>query len=473
MLFEDVLNLCKAFTHVMTASQNVSADFDTIVSFFDIMNNFLERLSLLESRLPSNKVYQTAIIRVFSSILAVCGIARQYRLKGRFVKWAHALVDGQDSDLQQKYEDLQKQIQDLESLAIMATLATTIDLSRDFTNFTQRFTAMSSLIEANSTHTIETQKSVKEISVRLNTGFKSLQQSIMQRDGRDADMKKTNLADSGAKRVRELNQLRRELDIGGLYRDASNKMWTELHQSYVNGTFDWIRDEDAYRAMLDEKSSLLCIQGPAGIGKSTAAYKTGLGLADDCDVFGSTTSTYIAQFFSGRDRGSFQLILGACAMQVADADPDYRRELLKDMRQRRNKVDDPFEIFFRSKFGKTSNRRLILVLDLQTEDGNYEDHVLKEASKNLGQECRIQMVLTSGTPAESAVPAEHVYLTKEKVFQDMHKVATATCTSLPRLCQSRAAVLRRIAKEVADKADSMLVSRHVCFLWRERGSVHL
>ena len=41
-----------AFNCVMNASKAVSEDYDMIVQFFDIVNSFLERVSMLEDRIP-------------------------------------------------------------------------------------------------------------------------------------------------------------------------------------------------------------------------------------------------------------------------------------------------------------------------------------------------------------------------------------------------------------------------------------
>jgi len=41
-----------AFNLVMNASKAVSEDYEMIVSFFDIMHSFLERISMLEKKLP-------------------------------------------------------------------------------------------------------------------------------------------------------------------------------------------------------------------------------------------------------------------------------------------------------------------------------------------------------------------------------------------------------------------------------------
>lgn len=68
----------------MQASKNVSDDFDEVARFFDIMSSLLERLSLLESKLPDAKDYKIILMRVFSSLMVLCGIATSYVAKGRF-----------------------------------------------------------------------------------------------------------------------------------------------------------------------------------------------------------------------------------------------------------------------------------------------------------------------------------------------------------------------------------------------------
>ena len=46
-----------------------------IVSFYDIMSSLLERISLLEKKLPTAKDYKIILMRVFSSLLVLCGMA--------------------------------------------------------------------------------------------------------------------------------------------------------------------------------------------------------------------------------------------------------------------------------------------------------------------------------------------------------------------------------------------------------------
>lgn len=90
----------------MNASKAVSEDYDMIVSFFDINHSFLERVSMLEGRMPDMWQFQKFLTNVFSSLLRLCGIARRYREKGRLSKWAKALVEANDPKLKGAYDSL-------------------------------------------------------------------------------------------------------------------------------------------------------------------------------------------------------------------------------------------------------------------------------------------------------------------------------------------------------------------------------
>lgn len=82
MAFPPSSAILTAFAYVMNASKAVSDDYDMLAAFFDIMNSFLERLGILESKMPSHRNYKVVMVRVFASILALCSIARKYRQKG-------------------------------------------------------------------------------------------------------------------------------------------------------------------------------------------------------------------------------------------------------------------------------------------------------------------------------------------------------------------------------------------------------
>jgi hypothetical protein len=70
----------------LQASQHVSDDYDQIAAFFDVMGSLMERLSLLETKLPSAKNYRIILMRVFTSLMGLCGTATYYVAEGRFSK---------------------------------------------------------------------------------------------------------------------------------------------------------------------------------------------------------------------------------------------------------------------------------------------------------------------------------------------------------------------------------------------------
>jgi hypothetical protein len=62
----------------------VSADLDKLAGFFDIMGSILQRVSILEKKLPTVKAYKSFMTKVFSDLMILCGIATFYVRFGRF-----------------------------------------------------------------------------------------------------------------------------------------------------------------------------------------------------------------------------------------------------------------------------------------------------------------------------------------------------------------------------------------------------
>lgn len=73
-----------AVTYMLTACRQVSADYDIVVVFFEDMNAFLQRIVILETRMPKYKGFQNCLMDVFTSFLTMCGFAHKYIELGRF-----------------------------------------------------------------------------------------------------------------------------------------------------------------------------------------------------------------------------------------------------------------------------------------------------------------------------------------------------------------------------------------------------
>ncbi len=48
------------------------------------MNSFLQRIVILETRMPKEKAYRNCLIDVFTAFLKLCGFATKYIELGRF-----------------------------------------------------------------------------------------------------------------------------------------------------------------------------------------------------------------------------------------------------------------------------------------------------------------------------------------------------------------------------------------------------
>lgn len=82
--FPPALAISTAMTFVLTAFRSQRADYDIVANFFEDMNNFLQRVTIIEKRVPAKRAYTNALMDVFVALLQLCAIARKYILQKRF-----------------------------------------------------------------------------------------------------------------------------------------------------------------------------------------------------------------------------------------------------------------------------------------------------------------------------------------------------------------------------------------------------
>lgn len=80
-----------AFSYMLNACKQVSADYDVVTAFFEDMNSFLQRVTILETRLPKYRAYRNCLMEVFTSLLTLCGFATRYVLEGRFSEYRSSI----------------------------------------------------------------------------------------------------------------------------------------------------------------------------------------------------------------------------------------------------------------------------------------------------------------------------------------------------------------------------------------------
>ena len=77
----------KSSIHTTQTFQVMKADYDMILQFFDEMHSFMERISILEGRLPKLDQVSRCVMRVFTSMLNICAISGDYKKEGRFSEY--------------------------------------------------------------------------------------------------------------------------------------------------------------------------------------------------------------------------------------------------------------------------------------------------------------------------------------------------------------------------------------------------
>ena len=475
-----------AFTLVMTASKHVSDDYDMIERFFSIMQSFLKRLSLLEDRIPSERAFQTFLINVFSSILKLSAIARAYCSKGRFSKWAKALVDGRDPDLTAAYETLKGNLQELESAIIMQTLRTAITISEDARSTNQGVKLIQGQlggIAVTSVQTLETSQQTFAVTVRTETGVQQLlhrsvtsaatssetlrqvnnmTKTLERMQSKDNKDEQRNMK-SGASRPANFSRLRTDYleneAEGGL-----NEKMADMKLSLVEGLFDWIQADPAFENIVNEKENFLCVNASSGMGKSTLSFCIFQYLEERYSFESATCVAWFPFDEEHPEMRSVRNMLQCCSIRAAMKDPRYCNETQAALRRekpslfsRLETVEDAWTHLIASRYTKASNRRLILVLD-GIDQTTREDllTLTKLLSKVKSQECPIQVIFTCDPDKKqhlSILEAKCIDLTRDKITRDMRRLAWSKTKTLSRLRKLKINVRKTIRKKVMQKAD--------------------
>jgi hypothetical protein len=476
-----------AFTYVMNASKHVSEDYDMIESFFDIMQSFLQRLSLLENKIPAQRAFQEFLIKVFSSLLILSGLARSYCLKGRFMKWAKALVDGKDPELQGAYDTLHENLKGLESATIIQTLRKVIETNEEARATNQNVKALQAqaallqtsldkntviteqtydVAEKTLTITMETDSGMKEVVLRSRDSA-SMNQEILRRQddlakalkkiqSRGDEEKKRSLT-SGASKPANFDRLKNYL--GNPAEHGMLERQRDLELAYVNGIFDWIEKEPALVDVVDDGQRLLWVSAASGMGKSTLCFKVFRYLKEKYSYDSTTCVACLFFVEEHSEMQSIQNMLKWCSLKAAEKDARYCEETLMDLR--RNGLiggnDEAWQRLVESKYSKGSNRRLILILDGIDENEDEDFAKLVEIfGRIISQECQIHVIFTSYPDKEadlSTLGAKRIELVKGKIAHDMRRFIWFQTRTLSRLQKLRTGARKAIMRKVFNKAD--------------------
>ncbi|KAL9079219.1 MAG: hypothetical protein Q9157_001888 [Trypethelium eluteriae] len=459
------------------AAKDTSSDYDMIETFFSIMHAFLERISLSENKLPSVSTYQTMLARVFGSMLGLCAIASQYQKDGRFLKWGKALFKGSDDNLKGSMEDLNGNIQRLESATMFATLGQTIENYRETVQLAGIASENLVVTQKNLATSEETNVIVKEQAMLEREHFETSQrmekvilkicrerEKKPQKDGQDhgkAD-KAGRSKDAGARRSLALNRIRSDLQTTA----QPAQIIANIGQSFVKGKLAWLPSARPYRDFANGTESLLLVTGERGLGKTHLASYA---IADlQSQAQGAADRTTVAYFFFEEEHEQLRSIknfIKSLVTQIAEADSKYREEIIPDLKKIGDKIEGDdgtliWDELIVAKYPADSESKLVPVIDgideINTEDRTKLLSLLAQIKKDSLQ---ISALITSRVEIED-LAAPSLALTMDLLKKDVKQIIRARISSLSNLRRLDMSARKRIATKLAQKADSILYVEH-------------
>lgn len=463
-----------AFNVILNGSKAVSDDYDLIVSFFDIVNSFLERISLLESRVPKEKAYQVFLIKVFAALLEICTIAKKYREKdhGRLRKWASALLKGQDPDLKAAFDLLQTQIRNLESATLNMTLRTAIDSQRKQEEIHGKLDVLhmdhQNLIAMAQDHkaSLTTLKALSAHGNSMSSQVLSISQKLFAMVANSSSKTSDSVAAVSKKLPKPKAMQMLEYHLSN--NNGMERRYEDSKIRYVEGTFEWIENESGFLAIRDGDAPLWCLNGSSGIGKSTLMHRIFNYLHQQ---LAQDETTSVASYLFGLGYGKKNRVISmiiSCALQVAENDEHYRSSILAEAytgspflsQEGAAGVESLWSRLFLKKFPRDSPRRIILVLDgVDQIEGKREerDLMMRFMVQVVTSKCRIQMVTSSTNPFSltgTSMQPLRFALIADKIKSDLRRVAQEKISSCSRLSQLSHSIKIKICGGIARKADS-------------------
>ncbi|KAI1626267.1 hypothetical protein EDD37DRAFT_607841 [Exophiala viscosa] len=248
-----------ALTLMLTACKKQSADYDVVTAFFEDMNAFLRRITILESRLPKYQAYRNCLMDVFRAVLEMCGFSTKYIELGRFKKWVINMIKGADSELGDARKKMDTTLSRLQAATEYAILGNTEELQRMNSDLQQNQDMQTQMME-DQTRMLE---SVLESQETVRNDLVNIQKLLMVFQERRQDDTRESTMNKPATSSRVRSYLPDAIDPIHEYGN--------IVYSFIPGTCTWLFDEPEWEAWNGRTSRILAVEGPPGAGKSHLA----------------------------------------------------------------------------------------------------------------------------------------------------------------------------------------------------------
>ncbi|KAL0934771.1 NACHT and TPR domain-containing protein [Colletotrichum truncatum] len=458
-----------AVTFMLSACRKVSADYDIVMVFFEDMNSFLQRIVILETRLPKYKAYQNCLMDVFTSFLTMCGFAHKYIELGRFKKWISNLIQGEDSELGGARKKMDLRIRRLQEATEYAILGNTEEI--------QKMTSELQINQQSHTAMLEEQMQVmnvvRDTTEHIRNDMAKLLRAFedQQRKDRGSEQRiKTSAAEH--KTPPSANGIRNTLpEVIG-----ENHEYQILKETAVADTCSWIFREPEWEKWLNQDAAqhaVLAITGSPGSGKSHIALSIFEKLKQEAEKDASK-HTCAAQFYfreQNENLSSFVNGIATVINQVAEQSPPLCELIYAEIVKDNTDINfwsplDLIQKILGVAFSKTSKNRLLLVFDgIDEIDEDYLPEFAQFLNILNEDELRISCVFTArpeiAIQGSESTPTLSITVTKEKQMEDLRTVIWARMNSLDHLKWFSRYVQQRVADKLEESAPSLLYAEHL------------
>ncbi|GJC84386.1 hypothetical protein ColLi_07224 [Colletotrichum liriopes] len=450
-----------AVTFMLGACRKLSADYDVVVVFFQDMNSFLQRITILERRLPKHKGYQNSLMEVFTSFLVMCGFAHKYIELGRFKKWITNLLQGEDSDLGGARNDMDLKIRNLQEATEFAILGNTEELKNMGRELVDNQKSHTAMLEEQ----MQVMSSIRDTTEIIRSDVAKLlkviedQKREHKKDRNNDQQGKTSEQSKppSAKRIRNLL-----LEVEG-----EDHEYRILKETMVKDTCTWVFLQPQWEEWLrknNDNRSILAITGPPGSGKSHIGLAVYERLMQEAKS-DTSSQTCAAHFYfreQSRSLHSFVSAITTVINQVVEQSAPLceliNAEIIKDDFNVNIWVSDSLvRNILTLAFGKTSKYQLFLMFDGIDELDDLSDFLsfLEVVREN---NLRIKVAFTSRPEIlitiQELSKVLDIDVTKEKQREDMRAVIWNCLNHLPAVQKFDRYVQQRVADKVEEAASS-------------------
>ncbi|KAI9698896.1 MAG: hypothetical protein M1820_007317 [Bogoriella megaspora] len=458
-----------ALTYMLKACKQVSADYDVVTAFFEDMNSFLQRITILETRLPKYPAYRNCLMDVFTSLLNMCGFATKYIERGRFKKWISNMISGEDSELGGARKKMDTSLDRLQAATEYAILGNTEELQKMNGELHENQMAQNRMLQEQTEMLASVLSSQDSVRSDLQNMTKLLQAFQENRKGGDSGAKATKGKIGAQSKPPTANR------IVNYMPDTLNPAieYRNIKDTFVADTGTWIFDEPAWtdwvaRSDSERRKTLLTISGPAGMGKShlaASAYDHLVHLAES----NHETVTCVAQFYFRETEWDLQEFVNAMnwiVIQIAEQNMALCEKLnveisREDLDIRVEDWESVWKHLVAPLFATENGPRLQIVFDGIDELEDTERMCFVKFLKMLGKKPDLHVsVLCTTMPnvslAVDGVSQASILVEKDEILPDLRALVWHKLDNLDHLRRFSRYVKQEIATRLEEMADCLL-----------------